>query len=101
MDITTKDVLTALGMVFMGTGVYVALVQRITKMEALTYRVERLEALTGELQENSTTLAVLVSQVEEYGKRITALDGTVTNGIAAVLAELRAKDRRQGPERTA
>lgn len=88
MELTGKDILTIFGMVFTGTSVYVALVQRMTRMEAMYQRVERVEAVIADLQENSTTLAVLASKVEEQGQRILKLEGTVNNGITVILAAL-------------
>lgn len=95
MDITTRDVLTVLGLIFMGTGVYVAIVQRVTRMEALQHRVETLEDRTDALEErggrSGEALARMAAQLEAQGLRILALEGAVRDGIGEVLEELRAR----------
>jgi hypothetical protein len=100
MDITTRDVVSVLGLFFMGAGVYVAIVQRVTRMEAMGQRMDRVERKVEDLEELGSTagasLAGILATLLAYEKRIEALEDTVQSGIAEVLDAIRAKpgDRR-------
>lgn len=105
MDITTRDVVSLLGLLGMGAGVYVAIVQRVTRMEALVHRVEQVEDDVADLQrkggELGEALATLTSDLRHASMRIGALESTVSSGIAQVLEELRKRvpgDRRRVDE---
>lgn len=95
MDLTVRDLFTALGMLFMGTGVYVALDRRVTRMEAIEHRVETIEKAFAAMQETATDagkdIARMAAEMEAMGQRILTLEGTVTTGIGQVLTELRAQ----------
>lgn len=100
MDITTRDVVSVLGLLFMGASVYVAIVQRVTRMEALVHRVEAVEDKVHDLEQlgasAGNSLASIAATMKAYEKRIEALEETVHSGIAEVLEAIKAKagDRR-------
>ena len=95
MELTLRDALYLLGLLFTGVGVYVALVQRLTRLEALVDRIEKVEedvaALEIEGGKAGKQLAVVVAELAALGKR-------VDDGTAAVLDAVRKlrPDRRGG-----
>jgi hypothetical protein len=98
MDITTRDVFSVLGLFGMGAGVYVAIVQRVTRMGALVQRVERVERKVEDLEalgsDAGASLAGILATLKGYETRIEALEGTVQDGIAEVLKAIHGGDRR-------
>ena len=101
MEITTRDVLTVIGMAFMGVAVYIALLQRVTRLEGLERRVTDTETDVKELQRDRGTadreMGELKVALEALGRRVLALEGAVDSGFDAVLAELRAQRRSGAP----
>jgi len=95
MELTLRDALYALGLVFTGVGVYVALVQRLTRLEALVDRVEKIEGAINQLEveggKTGKQLAGMQAELHALGKR-------VDEGIAAVLAAVRSLRGRWGGE---
>ena len=88
MDITLRDVLYALGLLFTGVGIYVALVQRLTRLEALVDRVAKVEVnvavLEAEGGKTGRQLAGMEAELAALGRR-------VDEGIAAVLVAVRSR----------
>jgi hypothetical protein len=95
VELTLRDVLYALGLLFMGVGVYVAVVQRLTRLEALVDRIERVEQRVDDLEEEGREAG---KQLAGMRSELTALGKRVDDGIAAVLAAVRSLrgDRRGG-----
>lgn len=70
MDIQLRDVLYVSGMIFSCVGLYVALVQRLTRLEALILRVEKVEQAVSILEQAGIeTLVAEVTRLRAGGDR--------------------------------
>lgn len=90
-----REVLALIGMASGLVGVYVALDRRVTRMESIEHRVVTLEtavlALGTKVGSSGEAMARMTAELEAQGVRILALEGAVQQGIAQVLAEIRAR----------